>query len=329
MKFLSYKKLFMSLFGFVLTSFFLWEVFKNVDYHYLKSSILNINLLLFFISIIFIFFAYLIRIYRWQLMINNKKHKFSLMYCSGPFMACYALNNILPFRMGDFARAFYFNNNFNLTSGEVTGFMIIEKLIDFTVIISLLLISILFFKVSNNETLIYLLIFTFLFVIPLSFVVFSDRALISINKITTYFFSFFSIKISNLISIFLNQINVILISFRKAKIFYHFFLLTFLSWICEGLVYLVIAYAIPMKCNALNSLLVFPIGTLSTMIPSAPGYIGTFHYSISKSLQHLDCNIIEATILAVVVHFIIWFSAILWGGMYFISIVKNNFKSKS
>lgn len=329
MTFFNFRKILIGIIGLFITAFFIWQVFGNFNFVDLETSLLNLDPSFLIFSIITIYISYLLRIYRWKLLTTHKSSNLSWLSFSGPYMASYALNNILPFRVGDFARIFYFNKYFNLTSGQVTGFMIVERVFDLVVIIILFLFSIFFFNIIENGISFNFLLIPLFLILILSIIFFNPNVLNQINRINTNLISFFSKEISNFIFNYINEINLTLISFRKKKILIKLVFLTILSWMFEAFVYLFIALAIPIKCNIINSFIVFPVSTLSTMIPSAPGYIGTFHYSIVKSLEFLNCNIVEATIMAVIIHFIIWISAILWGILYLFSIIKiKPFSSK-
>ena len=75
-----------------------------------------------------------------------------------------------------------------------------------------------------------------------------------------------------------------------------FVLLSLLTWIMELMGYFFSAYAV---LNTLPSLHIFnlmPIGTFSTLIPSAPGAIGTFEYFLSNTMHYLNYSEIDISL---------------------------------
>jgi uncharacterized membrane protein YbhN (UPF0104 family) len=79
-----------------------------------------------------------------------------------------------------------------------------------------------------------------------------------------------------------------------------------LAWIGQGLLFWFCALAMPVITAPSAAWLAMPIGSLSTIIPSAPGNIGTFDYFVLEAMK-LDGNSINAAAsYAFVVHLVIW-----------------------
>jgi uncharacterized membrane protein YbhN (UPF0104 family) len=62
--------------------------------------------------------------------------------------------------------------------------------------------------------------------------------------------------------------------------------------------------------------LALPVGTLATLIPSTPGYVGTFDYFTVRAMSVLGNSISASTAYALLVHILLWLPPTLIGGLY-------------
>jgi len=92
---------------------------------------------------------------------------------------------------------------------------------------------------------------------------------------------------------------------------------TIAAWFFEGAVFYAIARAIPDLTNPAAAWFAMPVGTLSTLLPSTPGYVGTFHYFVSRSAELLGNTAAAAAAFSVATHLLLWASATLWGAVSF------------
>ena len=70
------------------------------------------------------------------------------------------------------------------------------------------------------------------------------------------------------------------------------------------------------------------VATLSTLIPSSPGYVGTFHYSLAKSLQLFGMSNEESHTYALLIHTIFWTIITIFGLISFLNLFFNKNKYK-
>ena len=89
-----------------------------------------------------------------------------------------------------------------------------------------------------------------------------------------------------------------------------------LIWSAEGLVFWCVAMSLPALDNPLAGYLAFPVGTLATLIPSTPGYIGTFDYFSMQAMMQLGNSSASATAYALLLHVLLWLPPTCIGGAY-------------
>lgn len=194
------------------------------------------------------------------------------------------LNNILPFRLGDLLRIFLFSS---IKKTKALLIIIFEKILDLSCLVVFLFLLILW--KMEFELLEILASFLIIF---LCMAVFLQLALKS---------RLFS-KILLVKQWFLN-IKILLISF--------------IAWIFEGSSYAVFLYVIE-DLNPIIGFSFMPIAALSSLIPSAPGYIGVINYAMTSWSSFL--NLAESTYVyySFLLVFLMWITTCLIGTIFLI-----------
>jgi hypothetical protein len=90
------------------------------------------------------------------------------------------------------------------------------------------------------------------------------------------------------------------------------------AWLAEGCVFWCAALAISSIPAPEAGWLALPVGTLATLIPSTPGYVGTFDYFTVRAMTVLGNDQVVSTAYAFLVHSLLWFPPTLIGGFYLI-----------
>jgi len=72
------------------------------------------------------------------------------------------------------------------------------------------------------------------------------------------------------------------------------------------------------------------MATISTLLPSSPGYVGTFHFFAAQSLIPYQVPLVTALSFAFICHTILWTSVTSFGGIaYFVTIkAMSNSRNK-
>jgi glycosyltransferase 2 family protein len=78
------------------------------------------------------------------------------------------------------------------------------------------------------------------------------------------------------------------------------------AWVLEGAVFWMVARALHLPMAAASPWLAFVFGNFAAMIPSAPGYIGTFHAAVITALVTTGWDQNAAGSFAILVHGILW-----------------------
>lgn len=93
---------------------------------------------------------------------------------------------------------------------------------------------------------------------------------------------------------------------RDLRIFPRLAILSLAGWVCEALVFTCVAIALKTPDPLRGPILGFAVGTLSTLLPSSPGYFGTFDYFASQGLRIAGIEPELAAANALLSHLVIW-----------------------
>lgn len=312
------KKTFRLLFGLILSSVFVFLIFRNVQFETLKNTLSEARLKWIFAGLCFFLIGYMFRIERWRKMLACTNPELKYLDCAGPFLASFAVNNILPFRAGDVLRAFAFNAQLGVSSGTVIATLLFERLLDFFTI--LLLFGAALYAFGDIGHYINIGIGTIVLggisiLLVLRFPEKTEPFFLFIGKVAMRLSSKYG-------TILIQEINKgfeTLKYLSRGTEILNLLTLSFFAWTSEGFVFWFAAYAIPSIDNPLGGWLAFPVGTLATLIPSTPGYIGTFDYFTILSMTGCQNNQIAATAYALLVHGLLWLPPTVLGGIFLVA----------
>ena len=114
--------------------------FKNQDLNKMVLKLKSANYCYLIISMIFGFFAYIFRALRWQILINTMQYSSKFGPALHSISIGYLANVIFP-RAGEIVRCTYFNQVTKVPVKKLIGNVILERVIDLSILIVLLLIN--------------------------------------------------------------------------------------------------------------------------------------------------------------------------------------------
>jgi glycosyltransferase 2 family protein len=82
--------------------------------------------------------------------------------------------------------------------------------------------------------------------------------------------------------------------------------LTLMAWLLEGAVFATVAWSLKLPVPPQAPWLAMSAATLATLLPSSPGYVGTFDYFGMTGLTVFGAGRAEAAAFALLAHFILW-----------------------
>jgi uncharacterized membrane protein YbhN (UPF0104 family) len=235
--------------------------------------------------------AYIVRAYKSWLLLNEPAKSSGAI--AGSLYASIALNNALPFRLGDLLRLFYLRTVLRIGLAKATAALLIERVVDLFVILSLFVIS--------SGVILGAEVYAFLSTIfgnvrPIYIVGLTMAALVLIAFL-------FSVRRPVYRYIWPILVEIDPNWPRAGK------LLTaaLLQWVLEIIALSTVSAALLPNVPQGQAVLSAFMSNLSTLIPSAPGYVGTFEVAGILPFKLIGGSISEIQALYVVLyHLVIW-----------------------
>lgn len=303
-------------FGLAVTALLLRQIVGQVDFQYFYEALGAISSRSIMISLGFLATGYFTRIFRWWWMLRIMVPSVQINTCARPFLVSIALNNILPFRVGDVVRVFGFCKELQLPALKVLGTLMIERLLDLLVLLAMIFIGLQFLSAGRiperirhfSLSAVIIGLFTIMIIMCLPRMVNSIERWIASRRI---------MQERGWVEPFTAQLENLHISLKvihsSATNFLVLIISSVLVWVLEAEVFATIASALAPEIPGIAAWFAMSAGTLATLLPSSPGYVGTFDYFAMLGLSLYGASSAIAAAFSFVVHLILWLPLTLIG----------------
>ncbi|MFH1491474.1 MAG: lysylphosphatidylglycerol synthase transmembrane domain-containing protein, partial [Pseudomonadota bacterium] len=276
--------------------------------------------------IVFItFFQFLIRTWRWDILMEPIK-KTSFLNRLAAVLIGFAANSILPARLGEFIRANTLGQREGIKGSSAFGTIVVERLFDGFTLLLVLMIGLLgttfpkeWSSISGSlrGTGIFLL-FSYLILIGLlvGFKVKTKSFLNLLDRVLFFIPSQLRSKIIDLIRHF--SLGLVLMKSPKKWLQVIFF--SVLLWATSLYQIELTEQSLGLDLPFIAAFLILAMASLGVMIPSAPGFVGTFHLSVQYGFIFYGIAREEALSAAVLWHAAMIFPTIFLGFIAFLLI---------
>jgi uncharacterized protein (TIRG00374 family) len=251
----------------------------------------------------FVALAYLVKIQRWTAMLRSLGAKVDMRDTATPFLGGVAFNNVLPFRAGDVIRVVAFQRFTGVPASGQVGTLLLERLLDLFVLMTILFAAVTLWRIDVlDEALLAGLqlaalavaIAILLFILaPASIRIVVRWAEPRVPKLRPAGEALLRLS---------DAVHTLSRPAFLAKVTG----LSFVAWIADGGAYFAIGHALGVAASPEAALLAVSVGTLSTIIPSAPGYVGTFHFFTARVVSAFGANPVGAAAYAILIHALLW-----------------------
>jgi uncharacterized protein (TIRG00374 family) len=292
--------------GLLITAFFVWLVARQVDGGQLLAALAGADLRWVTLALLGLMLGFACRISRWHLMLQQDNPQLRWRQCSGPLLASFAINNLLPLRAGDVVRAVGFSRRLGSGPGAVTATLFVERLLDLMMLLCALGLALAVFKLSAGQLsriggagllLLSGLILVLLLVPRIS--MFSMAALLwGAGRLAPGLVA----RVKPEVERGLRNLQAL----AQGSVMGRLVLWSVAAWAAEGLMFWMAAQALAGVTIKAGAWLAFPVATLSTLVPSSPGYVGTFDYFASLAMRLMGNPAAPAAAFAILVHLLLW-----------------------
>ena len=299
----------------------LYYAFRQINFWELWISIKNVDFVLIILAIVILLLSNVIRAWRWQILVKPIKDvSFEPAFSS--IMIGYFGNSVLPFRMGEFLRAYVVADKTSLTASTAFGTIVIERILDFIGLsaVIILIMTVYPLKSIGGSIIIGVIVLSLTaFIFIYLFGGFKSTLLVKNEKS-----SLLRIGVLRKILLFINDILDGATTIRATNKLGIIFLYTLIIWImyyCST--YLAtIATGIELEWFGFGVLLIST--TLAISIPAAPGYVGTYHAAAVYILTNLfNVGRLDAQAAAITLHAVGTIPIVIIGAGYFLNSSVN------
>jgi len=286
--------------GIVLSVVFMILAFRRVDFNQMMNAIKGVNSLFFLIIVGIIVFNTWLRTLRWQYFLMPIK-RLDMESLLSSLVIGYAANIMLPAHLGEFLRAYVIGKKRSIPIGSAFATIVTERVVDLFSLLVLMACAVAIYPfpgwVKRSGYVLFfatVALFLFLFVLKRD----DERTLHWVHLILKPF-------PEKLRSKFLKMASSFLEGFVGLESWEHYVFVVFLSlliWVCYGLVFLFGFLAFDYHLPWVASLVVLVFVTISVVVPSSPGYIGTYHWLCQIALGLFGISKSSALAYALVIH---------------------------
>jgi uncharacterized protein (TIRG00374 family) len=272
--------------GTLLSLLFIYLAFRKVDFGQMATAFAGADYRLVAPVLAVIFLGLLLRAWRWQFLLAPMR-SVPLPALFSSLAIGYMANTVLPAHLGEFARACHARGKSAMSASAIFATIVIERLIDIFTLLILMGLALAVFPFPawvRKSGVIMLFLVVALFALLLLLKRHRGRALAACRRLTAFLPAALAGKLNQLLEKFLDGI----VALKAASHYLMVGLLSVAIWACYALTFQLLFYAFDFvriyHLPWTAALVALVITTISVVVPSSPGYVGTYHFLCQVSL---------------------------------------------
>lgn len=313
----SFKKWLKKFVGIIISIVCLWYVFRDTNFAELKQEIAKLNWYYVLLGVMSLSVDYGIRAKRWALMLQSTGAKVKTADCIPAFLGSIALNNVLPLRAGDVVRALVFPAAIGVDRVTATASLVLERLVDLLTLLICLGIGLSLTSITQAHNFLGNSVLTLAITggAVLFFIMFFSPVIVKwLPTLQTYLLKKEYPRLANVIPVVSDLLGHLKTMAHPYTLLI-LFLLSMCAWVGEAGLFWALMKGLSIDVTLSAALVVMAIATLSTLLPSSPGYAGTFDLAVKSAIILLGGSASQATSFAIVAHLGIWLPTTIAGGI--------------
>lgn len=306
--------------GLLISGGFLWLIATAIPVDEVGAALSRVDLLWAAAGVAMFAVGYLCRIRRWQLMLANDNPLLPFHRAAIPFMISIAANNVLPFRIGDVMRAFAFSRWLGAPSSAVLATLLAERFLDLLALLAALALASVALGIGEGRMAALFGVGLGGIMAAAAFIAFALLYPHMVQPLAHLILRRLAPILGGLGEKLTRAVDAVFDAMRRLTRSGRTLALigwSAAAWGAEAGLFYCCALAVPAMTEPAAAWLAMPVGTLSTLLPSSPGYVGTFHYFVIKAVEALGNPPVAAAAFAFLAHIVLWLTATLTGGVCF------------
>jgi uncharacterized protein (TIRG00374 family) len=299
--------------GIVITLVCLVVAFNRINFGELAGALASANYLLVAPALLLWLVGYIARTLRWRAILAGARPG-PLGALFGVLMVGFATNNVLPARLGEFARAYLLRQKTGLRKTFVLASIFLERVFDGLALVAVILVLSAVVKppgwdqetdVAAMVSLLELLatvIFVGVTVMIAAVLIRRDLSTRLVGSVAGMLPGRVARFVNGAFGAFVNGLS----SMRRPKVVLATAVLSLVVWAIEWTAYVMIASAFNLGLSGIQlaaaCALLLVVVNLGIMVPAAPGYVGTFQVFAVAALAVWGVPREQALAVAIVAH---------------------------
>lgn len=277
--------------GVAVTVFLLWYIQRGVPFADVWANIGDARWDLFLASVAVATFGFLIRALRWHVLLRPVLPKSSLRNRFAAVNIGFMANNLLPARIGEFARAYTLSRIEPVRMTAALGSLVVERLLDALVLLGLLLAAMASPAFPDAADLGGGLLATAvgvaavavpgLTLLLLALIAFPRRTVRLAERVAARLPVGYDRPVVAALEAFLDSLGVL----RSPRLFALALLWSVGFWLWHGLSFWLAMLAFDIEAGLVAAYFTEAVVGFGVAVPAAPGFFGTFHASAGWALS--------------------------------------------
>ena len=272
--------------GLLISLLFLFLAFRKVDFRQMLHAFGSVNYWYLFPAVALIFLNHWLRAWRWRFLLKPIREIGTAPLFSALLIG-YMANTFLPAHLGELVRAYVIGKKKDVPSTAAFATIVVERIIDVLTLLALMALTFIVFPFPSwvkSSGYILLAGILLLFIVLVLMKIHRARALKVVGSLLRPFSDRLRARVGQVLGSFLDGI----VPLKKRSDYPVVAVLSLLIWLGYALAFQILfqafnfvaTYALPWSA----ALVLLVITTISVVVPSSPGYVGTYHYLCQISL---------------------------------------------
>jgi len=315
--------------GLLISALFIYLALRNVDMARIWTIIKSARIFFLFIVILLTFLQFIVRAWRWRILLEPIKNTGFLNRLSTTLIG-FGANAILPARLGEFIRANYLGHVEKISGSSTFGTIVVERLFDGFTLLLFLLIGLIGTTFPEEWRSIsgslratgFFLLFAYI-ILMMILVGFKYKTRLFMDLLDRFLFfipGHFRPKVMDTIWNFSMGIVLVKNPYKWFQIIFYSLIIWFINLYQIEMIEQALGLGLPF----IATFLIMAMASLGVMIPSAPGYIGTFHLSVQYGFLFYGIGHEEGLSAAILWHGVVFFPTLIFGLVAF-ALIQSSF----
>ncbi len=311
--------------GLIISAVFLYLAFRKSDWGQIWQVLQSADLVVLIAPLALMFFLFWLRAVRWRYLLQPNGRP-SLHSLFGAIMIGFMSLNLLPFRLGEFIRAYVLGRREKMSMSAIFATIVIERIFDGFAILLLTLLALLFLPFTlSPKVLAWIRAFSYLAgVIYVGAIVFIIMVKVRIDLIIRiiHFLLARTPRLKDtaekIVRSFAQGLDVL----ADVRLLVAISAFAIIIWVGYAFFYWIAIMAFPapggggIQIGLLGGMFILGAIALGVLIPSSPGFVGTFQIACITALTAMGVESATAESFAIVIHIMQFIPITLVGIIY-------------